>query len=189
MARRTLIQRDRELVDFEVDSVTGDAHIIDVVSGDLAASLGLTRNNGDEVLTTLIRRQALSPLRKDKEDVLAVFGAKSTVDLALMGRGVSLYDQFWYRPPGSSGRWEDVNFFDNGWDLGFGEAVLLGDYARLAACSPDVPDATTPGHAVKAWVRGDTGIYLVKVAERPDGAEHVGLGAWPWWRSRSWPWA
>ena len=38
MVRRTLMQRDRDLVDFEVDSVTGDAHIIDVASGDLAAS-------------------------------------------------------------------------------------------------------------------------------------------------------
>ena len=174
MVRRTLMQRDRELVDFEVDSVTGDAHIIDVASGDLAASLGLARENRDEVLTTLIRRRALSSLRKDKEDILAVFGAKSTVDLALMGYGVSLYDQLWYRAPGSSGRWKDVNFFDNGWDLGFGEAVLLGDYARLATCSPDVPDTTTPGHAIKAWGRDDTGIYLVKAAERPDGAEHVG---------------
>ena len=174
MARRTLMQRDRELVDFEVDPVTGEARIIDVASESLAASLGLARENRDRVLTTLIMRRALSPLRKDKEDVLAAFGAESTVDLALMGHGASLSDQFWYRAPGSSERWEDVNFFDNEWDLGFGEAVLLGDYARLATCSSDVPETTTPGHAIKAWERDDGGIYLVKAAERPDGAELVG---------------
>ncbi|MBQ9041909.1 MAG: hypothetical protein IJ111_03755 [Eggerthellaceae bacterium] len=67
-----------------------------------------------------------------------------------------------------------MNFFDNGWDPGFGEAILLGDYTRLAGCSPDVPEATTPGHAVKAWERNDDGIYLVKAAEYPDGAELVG---------------
>ena len=174
MARRTLMQRDRELVDFEVDPATGEARIIDAASGNLAASLGLARENGDRVLTTLMMRRALSPLRKDKDDVLAAFGAKSPVDLALMGHGLSLSDQFWYRAPGSSERWEDVNFFGNGWDLGFGAAVLLGDYARLAACSPDVPEVTTPGHAVKAWERNDDGIYLVKAAEYPDGAELVG---------------
>ena len=168
------MQRDRELADFEVDPMMGEARIIDVASADLAASLGSARENWNQVLTTLIKRRALSPLRKDKEDILAVFGAKSTVDLALMGHGVSLCDQFWYRTPGSSERWDDVNFFDNGWDLGFGEAVLLGDYARLAACSPDVPEATTPGHAIKAWGRDDDGIYLIKAAERSDGAEHVG---------------
>ena len=174
MARRTLMQRDRELVDFEVDPATGEAHIIDAVSGDLAASLGLARENGDRVLTVLVRRRALSPLRDDRDDVLAAFGAKSTVDLALMGHGLSLSDQLWYRAPGSAARWEDVNFFDNGWDPGFGEAVFMGDYARLTTCSPDVPEATTPGHAVKAWRRNDNGIYLVKAAERPDGADIVG---------------
>ncbi|MBR2835443.1 MAG: hypothetical protein IKE43_07030 [Coriobacteriales bacterium] len=174
MTRRTLMQRDRELVDFEVDPVTGEARIIDIASDNLAAFLGLARENRNQVLTTLMRRRALSPLRKDKDDVLAAFGAKSSVDLALMGHGLSLSDQFWYRAPGSSERWKDVNFFDNAWDPGFGVAVLLGDYARLATCSPDVPEVTTPGHAIKAWERNSDGIYLVKAAEYPDGVELVG---------------
>ena len=174
LIRRTLMQRDRELADFEVDSASGEARVIDAASDDVSVSAGLARQNGDWVLTKLVERRALSNMRKDKDDVLAAFGAKSPVDLALMGHGLSLSDQFWYRAPGSIERWEDVNFLDNGWDPGFGEAILLGDYARLAACSPDVPEATTPGHAIKAWERGDDGIYLVKAAEYPDGAELVG---------------
>ena len=174
MVRRTLMQRDRELVDFEVDPVTGEARILDVASDELAASLGLTREGGDQVLTTLVQRRALSPMRKDKDDILAAFGAKSPVDLALMGHGLSLTDQFWYRAPGFSERWEDVNFFDNGWDSGFGAAVLSGDYVRLAACSARAPEVTTSGHAIKAWERNDDGIYLVKAAEYPDGVELVG---------------
>ena len=168
------MQRNRELVDFEIDPATGKAHVIDVADSDLTASVGLGRQNRDQVLSALVERRALSPWRKDTDDVLAAFGAKSPVDLALMGHGLSLSDQFWYRAPGSAERWEDVNFFDNGWDPGFGTAVLLGDYARLAACSPDVPEATTPGHAVKSWERNDGGIYLVKAAIYPDGAELTG---------------
>ena len=174
MVRRTLMQRDRELVDFEVDPVTGEAHLIDAANGDLAASLGLAGENRDQVLTTLVMRRALSSLRKDKDDVLAAFGAKSPVDLTLMGHGLSLSDQFWYRAPGSCEHWKDVNFFDNVWDPSFGASVLSGDYTRLAACSPDVPEVTTPGHAVKAWERNDDGIYLVKAAEYSDGVELVG---------------
>ena len=174
MVKRTLMQRDRELANFEVDPVTGEARIIDVASEGLAASIGLTQGHGDQVLTALVTRRALSPMRKDKDDVLAAFGAKSPVDLALMGHGLSLTDQFWYRAPGSSERWKGVNLFDNGWDPSFGAAVLLGDYARLASCSPDVPEATTPGHAIKAWERNDGGTYLVKAAEYSDGVELVG---------------
>lgn len=179
MVRRTLMQRDQELADFEVDPLTGEVRVIDVASGGLAASFGLTKENRDQVLTALVTRRALSPMRKDKDDVLAAFGAESPVDLAFMGHGLSLVDQLWYRAPASSERWEDVNFSNNGWDTSFGTAVLLGDYTRLASCSPEAPEATTPGHAIKAWERDDDGIYLVKAAEYPDGAELVGakLGA------------
>ena len=174
MVRRTLMLRDQELADFDVNPSTGEARIVDMASDDLATSLGLTGKNRDQVLATLIMRRTLSPLRKDMNDVLATFRATSPVDLALMGHGLSLSDQFWYRAPGASEHWKDVNFFDNDWDPDFGASVLLGDYTRLAACSPDVPEATTPGHAVKAWERNDGGIFLVKAAEYPDGSELVG---------------
>ena len=174
MVRRTLMLRDQELADFDVNPSTGEARIVDMASDDLATSLGLTGKNRDQVLATLILRRTLSPLRKDMNDVLATFRATSPVDLALMGHGLSLSDQFWYRAPGASEHWKDVNFFDNDWDPDFGASVLLGDYTRLAACSPDVPEATTPGHAVKAWERNDGGIFLVKTAEYPDGSELVG---------------
>lgn len=175
MIRRTLMQRDRELVDFEVDPVTGKARIIDAVADEsLLASAGLARCDGDWVLAKLVERRAISPMRRDKGEIIAAFGAKSPIDLALMGHGLSLSDLFWYRSPSSAERWEDVNFLDNGWDPGFGAAVLSGDYAGLAACSPDVPEATTSGHAVKAWERADDGVFLVKAGEYSDGAELMG---------------
>lgn len=174
MIKRTLMQRDQELVDFEIDPLTGEACIIDAASDEVTASVGLAGKDRERVLTALVQRRALSTMRKDKDEVLAAFGAKSPVDLALMGRGLSLIDQFWYRTPGSSERWKDANFFDNGWDPNFGAAVLSGDYARLATCSPDAPEVTTSGHAVKAWERNADGIYLLKAAEYPDGTELVG---------------
>lgn len=175
LIRRTLMQRNQELVDFEADPATGEARIIDVVADDgLAASVGLTRQNGEWILSKLVERRAISPMRRDKDDVFAAFGAKSAVDLAFMGYGLSLSDLFWYRSPGSTARWEDINFFDNGWDPSFGSAVLSGDYASLATCSPDVPEATTSGHAIKAWERNDDGIFLIKAAEYPDGTELIG---------------
>ena len=166
LIRRTLMQCNQELVDFEIDPITGEAHIIDAAGDDLLASVGLIRQNGNQVLARLVERRALSPLRKDKDDVIAAFGAKSAIDLALMGRGLSLCDLFWYRSPGSFDCWEDVNFFDNGRDPAFGAAVLSGDYGGLGACSLDVPEATTPGHAVKAWEHTDDGIFLVHHAAR-----------------------
>ena len=168
------MQRNRELVDFEVDPATGAVRIIDVASDVLAASAGLTRQNGNEALARLIERRAISPIREDKDAVLAAFGAKSPLELALMGHGLSLSDQFWYRTPNGAERWEDINFFDNGWDPGFGAAVLKRDYSSLSTCSLDVPETTTSGHAVKAWERDGDAITLVKAAVYPDGCELIG---------------
>ena len=173
--RRTLMQRDRELADFEVDLVTGEARIIEVKSDDLAASAGLAHQDRDKVLTRLIGKRAISLMRTDANNVLAAFGAKSPQDLAFRGHGLSLSDQFWYRAPGATDCWGDINFFDNGWDPDFGAAVLSRDYDRLAKCSIDVPEATTPGHAVKAWERTDDGIFLVKAAVYSDGSELAGV--------------
>lgn len=175
MIRRTLMQRNRELVDFEVEPATGEIRIIDTADDGLAASAGLTRQSREWVLARLVERRAISPMRKDKGDILAAFEVKSAVDLAFRGHGLSLSDQFWYRAPGGTERWEDINFFENEWDPGFGSAVLSGDYTRLAACSPDAPEATTFGHAVKAWERGGDGVRLVKVAGRSDGADLMGV--------------
>ena len=52
MARRTLMQRDQELLDFEVDPLTGETHIIDTANSNLAASLGLAQENREQVLTS-----------------------------------------------------------------------------------------------------------------------------------------
>ena len=48
MNKRTLMHRNQELVDFEVEPATGEAHVVDFVADDeRAGSLGLTRQNGD----------------------------------------------------------------------------------------------------------------------------------------------
>ena len=176
MIRRTLMQRDQELVDFEFDLATGEARVLDAsTEGDeLLAYLWPVEIDRDKALGNLVKARAISPLRKDKGEILAAQGAKSGAELALRGHGSSLSDQYWYRAPGQTERWKDVNFFENEWDPGFGQAVLSGDYARLATCSPDVPDATTPGHALKTWERNGDGTFLVKTANKPDGSDLMG---------------
>ena len=173
LIKRTLMQRNRELADFEFDLATCKARVIDAAPAgdDLPVSADLVQQGDNQALNRLVQSRSISSRRPDIRDILASFGAHSPVHLALMGHGLSLSDQYWYRAPGSTERWEDINFFDNEWDQGFGAAVLAGDYARLATCSPDVPDATTCGAVVKAWERIGDGVFLAKVSERPDGAD------------------
>ncbi|HAM16440.1 MAG TPA: hypothetical protein DCP91_11430 [Eggerthellaceae bacterium] len=167
---------NRQLFDFEVEPETGKARVLDAPcapDGELA-SIGLDCSNLNAALTKLVRTRSISSNRVDLGEILEGFGVRSAVELALMGHGASLTDHFWYRAPGSLARWEDVNFFDNDWDATFCASILASQYDGLAACSPDIPDITTAGHLRKAWERRDAGIFLLKQAQRDDGADLVG---------------
>ncbi len=177
MIKRTLMQRDQELIDFEIEPASGKVRIIDMseAGASLIASMKLNQQNDDSVLFNLVYDRTISGLRLDRNKIIAAFNAKSAIDLVLMGHGLSLFDQYWYRKQGATERWQDINFFDNEWDLSFGEAVLTGNYTKLASCSPDVPDVTTRGHAIKTWEYSAEGIIFIKVSNRYEGAELTGI--------------
>lgn len=174
--KRTLMLKNQEVLDFEVEPVSGNAHVLDAPDeGDeTLVSLGLGGPDLDAVLTQLVSNRRLSNNREDLSEILDAFGVRSSIELALRGHALSLTDQFWYRASGSAERWEGLNFFDNDWDDSFYAAALSGDYSGLASCSPDVPDVTTLGHLRKAWERNDQGIFLVKRSKREDGVDLEG---------------
>ena len=159
--RLTLMCRDRELLDFEVDPARGvveSAQVLDEscrIGGPGAPSFvreGTTPGSLEGDLQRLIRRRCLHHNREDLSLILQATSAKSPFELALRTHGCSLSDQYWYRPYGSQERWADVNFYDNGWDPAFGEAMLLRDWRALARASLETPDITCSGWMRKAWV-------------------------------------
>ena len=162
--KRTLMLKNQELLDFEVDPVTSKIRILDAPDADdtLLSSLGFGGSDLRDVVEAVIRGRRMSANRDDIDKILDAFNARSVYDLAFMGHGLSLSDKLWYRAPGSTERWEDVNFLDNAWDNAFCESVLTGDFKRLASCSPDVPDVTTGGDQRKAWEQTEDGIRLLK---------------------------
>jgi len=175
--KRTLMFKNTELLDFEVDTATGETHILDAPDADdaLLSSLGLVGPEGYEIVPQIMLKRCLSYGREDIDQILEAFGARSCFELVLMGHGLSLVDKLWYRAPGSTERWEDVNFFDNDWDETFAEAILTHDYKKLASSSPDVPDVTTCGHLGKAWERSDGRIQLLKEPLFESGVDLKGV--------------
>lgn len=162
--KRTLMLKNQELLDFEIDLATGDIHVLDAPDSNdsLTDPLGLTESNREVFLAAIIRRRRLSSTRDDLDQILKAFGVRSKLELLFLGHGLSLNDMLWFREPGSSERWEDVNFFDNDWDPAYSDAFFTRDYTRLAGSSPDIPDLTTGGKLRKAWLKTTDGIFLIK---------------------------
>ena len=174
--KRTLLFENQELLDFEVDFSTSEIRVLDAPDADdsLLCSLGFGGPDRDAFVADSIRVRRMSERREDAKQILGAFGVRSALELAFRGRGLSLADKLWYRAPGATERWEDINFFDNDWDASFCEAVLTHDYKRLASCSPDVPDVTTGGRARKAWEQTGDGIYLLKEPLYENGYDLIG---------------
>ena len=179
--KRTLMLKNQELLDFEVDPVTGKVRILDAPNADdaLLSSLGFGGPDLHDIVEAVILGRRMSASRDDANKILDAFNARSVYELVFMGHGLSFVDKLWYRAPGSTERWEDINFYDNDWDGGFGAAILADDYEKLASCSPDVPDMTTGGHLRKAWERSEGCVQLIKETSFANGVDLEGalLGA------------
>lgn len=78
--------------------------------------------------------------------------------------GLSLSDQYWIKPYNSDISYNDVNFFDNGFDYAeFLEASLsLNSKVVTKEASLKTPNNTTDGMLKKAWVIEDGVRYLLK---------------------------
>ncbi len=171
--KRTLMHRNRELLDFDIDFATGKVDILDAPGTDdaLLSSLGLAGPDLAASVSGVISERRISARRDDAADIMGAFGARTNTELAFMGHGLSLTDKLWYRAPGATERWEDINFLENEWDDAFYRSVLARDHAILASCSPDVPDLTTKGRLRKAWERTSDGICLLKEPTFEDGSD------------------
>ena len=161
---RTLMLKNQELLDFEVDTDKREIRILDApeMDDELLRSLGFGGPEREGFLSKILGARHISAGRVDLNQILEAFGVKSAFELSFMGHGMSFIDKLWYRAPGATERWEDINFFDNEWDTSFDAAILMRDYRRIASCSLETPDVTTRGHMGKTWERTPNGIHMVK---------------------------
>ena len=145
------MQRNRELVDFEIDPVTRDARVIDAsAEGDeLLASIKPGLKDRESALLWLARKRSISALRDDKDDILSAFGARTPIDLVLRGHGLSLSDQYWICPQGSQLAWNDINFFNNGFER---VSSVTRSYSPVTTPAGAHPDNTSDGNLSKRWV-------------------------------------
>lgn len=92
---------------------------------------------------------------------------ESAVSISLAERclGLSLSDQYWFKPADSSLKWEDVNFFHNEFSQDIGRALF--DNVLIENPSLIAPDNTSDGWLKKKWVVIDSERCLIKAGSKP----------------------
>ncbi len=105
------------------------------------------------------------PTWRDKLDLL-LHRLNITAPYELLDKafGLSLSDQYWLKPYGSSISYDDINFFDNNFDYAeFMEASLSTNSKTITKeTSLKTPNNTTDGMLKKAWIIDNGTRYLLK---------------------------
>lgn len=157
--RYTLMNRTHEVLEFAFDVAEGSfsegARLID---GE-RAPVGLLSPRGKRVssqaLTFWWRHRSIPRSRAGLDAKLRECGLGDPSLLPFRSLGLSLSDQYWVRPEGSSVQWQDVNFFQNE----FAELSSDGDW--LGGVGLDSPDNTSEGELPKTWLCDKRGVRVL----------------------------
>lgn len=112
-----------------------------------------------------VRNRAIPGVRPNLPLILRDLKARSAAALMFESWGLSLSDPYWFKPQTANANWEDVNYFANGYENGFGSLTLSESVARSPQRIPAItrtPDTATNGMLNKAWVRKGGRDYLLK---------------------------
>ncbi len=108
--------------------------------------------------TSWYKSRAIPNGRPNIERILKKLGVTES-EAFMKTAGISLSDTFWIKKEGSDLSWEDVNFYDNGFESVFAEHYLG---ANDLSFSPS-PDFTTDGLLEKFWISSYGAPFLVKL--------------------------
>lgn len=171
-----LMCKDTEVLEFDIDVSDNAVGNVRLLEGAACAPFGLLENPSQRewLLEQFLDDRCIGFSRTDLPAILKATGARNQLELALRSGGFSLSDPYWYRAQNSTLSWAHSNFFDNDWDLAFGDAVLRKDYHALKKASVFTPDVTCGGASRKAWVSDDDGIRLFKAPLEEGSASVLG---------------
>ena len=126
-------------------------------------------------LTRWWHSRAIPVTRDGYETLKSELDDFDPLDLLEVSQGLSLSDQFWVRSTAKSVSWEDVNFFDNGFDSHLGLITLGSFYSFDNTAFPMSrnPNSSLGGNLKKAWQIRDGAPVLVKAGSSPLEQEPV----------------
>lgn len=163
-----LMNRTHEVLEFQYskdDAVFGDIQrIIDPAR----APLGIVSARGSRASTKALRywwaHRAIPGTREGLAERLRELGLSAPEQVPFGSLGLSLSDQYWVRPQGADLRWEDINYFQNDFDLG------RGDSSWLSGVGLRSPDNTSEGELPKRW-GVERGVRMLYKGAGPLGQE------------------
>lgn len=154
-----LMNRNHEVARFEFNRKRERVVSLEPLDGAAWAPMGACSKPGKvhpDYLQQWMANRAIPSARPRVEALLADLGLSTMSELVLSSLGLSLSDQYWFKPIDASASkpvdldWHDVNYFENGFDDVSGEA-LVSSMAPIGSADRS-PSNTTNGVLEKRWI-------------------------------------
>lgn len=148
-----LMHKDIPVVQFRLDDVTSSiAHIGEVQNPvHLPTGIPLRKRQVDRAaLNAWWSGRAIPASRQGIRTALEELRVPATQNLLDKCLGLSLSDQYWIRPAGSTLRWSDVNFFEHPFSDDVGN-ILFGKGSSGDPINLMSPNNTSDGWLKKKW--------------------------------------
>ena len=164
-----LMHKDIPVVEIALDEATGSIQRIDELLHGEHLPVGVPVRHGvadRAALNEWWEDRSIPASRSGLREALETLGVASSKLLLSRCYGLSLSDQYWIKPAGSSLAWNQVNFFENPFSEDIGDA-LFGKPARKEGFDFSSPDNTSDGFLKKRWKIIDGKRCLIKAGSPP----------------------
>jgi len=160
-----LMHKDREVAGLVLEPETGALVSVTRVMDQTLMPVGTVGE--DRFLKAWWYNRAVPVTQGDIASTLERLGFLSPQAYLLRNLGLSLNDDYWLKPQGSSLKWDDVNLYKNEFDDVVGASHFAGlpvdeDFAMTREL---FPSGSTKGNVPKSWVCVEGKRFLVKGTE------------------------
>ncbi|MBO4858782.1 MAG: HipA domain-containing protein [Treponema sp.] len=111
------------------------------------------------------KNRCIPASRQNLESFLQKLNGENLNTLIIKSMGLSLSDQYWFKPEISQLKWEDVNFYENDFSEDIGNlffGIKLNKDIDFVS-----PDNTSDGCLLKKWIIKDNERFLLKGGSSP----------------------
>jgi hypothetical protein len=165
----TLMHKDIPVIDFEILTEVGAIVKLGNSQNPEHLPVGTTVKGGVSLkaVNAWWKSRSIPASRDGLADALHNMGVHSPEILIEKCYGLSLSDQYWFKPKGPGLRWCDVNFFQNDFSEDVGEILFGREPEDKKSVNLVSPDNTSDGWLKKKWIIAGGKRLLMKGGSNP----------------------
>lgn len=157
-----LMQQEEPVLEMDVNSLSGTVEHINRIYNETRLPIYTNEKNDlTHEMNAWIQGRAIPDSRPNLKALLGKAGVKTPAALSFKNFGLTLSDQYWFKPVDSQLQWSDINLFQNKF------SILAFHMAPGKKTEFPASDSSLNGELEKFWMIENNQQFLYKVGTKP----------------------